>query len=48
MANIGLHFWLTAWNWDPTIVIGSALIVGLYLYAIRPLRKRHHFEQASK
>ncbi len=48
MANIGLHFWLTAWNWDPTIVIGTALIVGLYLYAIGPLRKRHGFEPASK
>jgi cytochrome c oxidase assembly factor CtaG len=48
MANIGLHFWLTAWNWDPTLVIGAALIVGLYLYAIGPLRKRHHFEPASK
>jgi cytochrome c oxidase assembly factor CtaG len=48
MANIGLHFWLTAWNWDPTIVIGAVLIVGLYLYAIGPLRKRHHYEPASK
>ncbi|HEU0003405.1 MAG TPA: cytochrome c oxidase assembly protein [Ktedonobacteraceae bacterium] len=48
MANIGLNFWLTEWNWDPTIVIGAALIVGLYLYAIGPLRKRHHFEPASK
>jgi cytochrome c oxidase assembly factor CtaG len=48
MANIGLHFWLTAWNWDPTIVIGTALIVGLYLYAIGPLRKHHKFEPARK
>ncbi|MGH2497996.1 MAG: cytochrome c oxidase assembly protein [Ktedonobacteraceae bacterium] len=48
MANIGLNFWLTEWNWDPSIVIGAALIVGLYLYAIGPLRKRHHFEPASK
>ena len=48
MANIGLHFWLTAWNWDPTIVIGTVLIVGLYLYAIGPLRERHHYEPASK
>lgn len=48
MANIGLHFWLTSWNWDPTIVIGAALIVGLYFYAIGPLRKRHHFEPARK
>jgi len=48
MANIGLNFWLTHWNWDPSIVIGAALIVGLYLYAIGPLCKRHHFEPASK
>ena len=48
MANIGLDFWLTEWNWDPTIVVGAALIVGLYLYAIGPLRKRHHLEPASK
>ncbi len=48
MANIGLNFWLTQWNWDPTIVIGAAVIVGLYVYAIGPLRKRHRFEPASK
>src|SRR5712691_2318246 len=48
MANIGLNFWLTQWNWDPTIVIGAALIVGLYVYAIGPLRKRHNFEPAGK
>ena len=48
MANIGLDFWLTRWNWDPGIVIGTALIVGLYLYAIGPLRKRHGFESARK
>ena len=48
MANIGLNFWLTQWNWDPSIVIGTALIVGLYLYAIGPLRKRHGFEPASR
>ncbi len=48
MANIGLNFWLTQWNWDPTIVVGAALIVGLYVYAIGPLRKRHRFEPASK
>ncbi|HVB75590.1 MAG TPA: cytochrome c oxidase assembly protein [Ktedonobacteraceae bacterium] len=48
MVNIGLNFWLTQWNWDPSIVIGTVLIVGLYLYAIGPVRKRHHFEPASK
>lgn len=46
MANIGLEFWLTQWNLDPTILIGTALITGLYLYAIGPLRKRHNFERA--
>src|SRR5713101_8181713 len=48
MANIGLNFWLTQWNWDPTIVIGAAVIVGLYVYAIGPLRKRRNFEPAGK
>jgi len=48
MANIGLNFWLTQWNWDPGIVIGTVLIVGLYLYAIGPLRKRYDFEPARR
>src|SRR5256885_3662674 len=42
MADIGLDFWLTQWNWEPSIVIGTALIAGLYLYAIGPLRKKYH------
>ncbi len=48
MANIGLNFWLTAWDWEPTIVIGAALVAGLYLYAIGPLRKRCAFQAARK
>src|SRR2546426_9593462 len=40
MVDSGLDFWLTQWNWEPSIVIGTALIIGLYLYAIGPLRKR--------
>jgi putative membrane protein len=48
MATIGLNFWLTQWNWDPSIVIGTALIVSLYLYAIGPLRKQHGFEPARR
>lgn len=40
MVNIGLDFWLTQWNLDPSILIGTALIIGLYLYAIGPYRKR--------
>jgi cytochrome c oxidase assembly factor CtaG len=41
MVNIGLDFWLTQWNLEPSILIGTALIIGLYLYAIGSLRKRH-------
>src|SRR5437660_9672752 len=48
MADIGLDFWLTQWNWDPSIVIGTALIVGLYLYAIGPLRKRYQLAERVK
>src|SRR5260370_17453679 len=48
MANIGLNFWLTQGSWDSTIVIGAALIVGLYVYAVGTLRKRHNFEPAGK
>jgi len=40
MVDLGLDFWLTQWNWEPSILIGTALITGLYLYAIGPLRKR--------
>src|SRR5256714_10719092 len=47
-ANIGLDFWLTQWNLDPSILIGTALIIGGYLYAIGPVRKRHHFEEVRR
>jgi len=48
MADIGLDFWLTQWNWEPSIVIGTALIVGLYLYAVGPLRKKYHLAEHIK
>jgi len=48
MANIGPDFWLTQWNWEPSILIGTALIVGFYLYAIGPVRKHHQFEPAKR
>src|SRR3989440_9145652 len=48
MADIGLNFWLTAWIWEPSILIGTALIVGLYLYAVGPLRKRYHLAERVK
>src|SRR6266567_4359308 len=41
MADIGLDFWLTQWNWEPSIFLGTALITGLYLYAITALRKKY-------
>src|SRR5256886_9057819 len=41
MVDIGLDFWLTQWNLEPSILIGTVLITGLYLYAIGPFRKRH-------
>jgi cytochrome c oxidase assembly factor CtaG len=48
MANIGLDFWLTQWNWEPSILIGTALIVGFYLYAIGPLRRRYYPQEKVK
>lgn len=40
-ANLGLHFWLTEWNLTPSIYVGIALIIGFYLYAVGPLRRRY-------
>lgn len=48
MADIGLSFWLTQWDWEPSIVVGTALIVGLYLYALNSLRKRYYPEEQVK
>ena len=31
---------LTEWNWDPSILIGTALFIGAYLGALIPLRSR--------
>jgi cytochrome c oxidase assembly factor CtaG len=41
MVDIGLDFWLTQWNLEPSIIIGTVLIISLYLYAIGPYRKRY-------
>ncbi len=45
MVEIGLDFWLTQWNLEPSILIGTVLITGLYLYAIGPFRKRHFSDE---
>ena len=39
MVDVGLNFWLTQWNLDPSILIGTAVIMGLYLYAVGLLHK---------
>jgi len=36
-----LNFWLTQWNWEPSIVVGTILMVAGYLYAVGPLRKKY-------
>jgi cytochrome c oxidase assembly factor CtaG len=48
MVDIGLDFWLTRWNWEPSILIGTALITGFYLYAIGPLHKRYQPDEQVK
>lgn len=47
-ANLGLNFWLTEWNKAPSIWVGTALIIGLYLYAVGPLRKKYHLADSVK
>src|SRR5579871_2955405 len=48
MANLGLNFWLTQWDWEPSVLIGTAIVIGLYLYAIGPFAERHGFERVSR
>jgi putative membrane protein len=48
MANIGLDFWLTQWDLEPSILIGTALITGLYLYVVGPYRRRRFPEEPVK
>jgi cytochrome c oxidase assembly factor CtaG len=47
-ANLGLHFWLTEWNRSPSIYVGVALIIGLYLYAVGPLRRKYQLADSVK
>jgi cytochrome c oxidase assembly factor CtaG len=47
MADIGANFWLTEWNWEPSILIGAALIVGGYLSAVGPLRRKYGLAAAT-
>jgi putative membrane protein len=47
-TDLGLNFWLTQWNLAPSIIIGTALVIGLYLYAVGPLRRKYHLADAVK
>ncbi len=31
--------WLTAWNWEPTVLVGLSLFCALYLFGVGPLRR---------
>ncbi len=37
-----LYFWLTEWDWQPSIIGGTILILALYMYAVGPLREKFH------
>jgi cytochrome c oxidase assembly factor CtaG len=41
-APIGLHFLLTEWNWQPSIIGGTILILALYTYAVGPFREKFY------
>lgn len=41
-VQIDLHFWLTAWNFAPSLLIGAALVLGLYFYALGPYHTRFY------
>ena len=47
-ANLDLHFWLTQWNPAPSLYIGIALLIALYLYAVGPLRKKYQLADSVK
>ncbi|MBE3561232.1 MAG: cytochrome c oxidase assembly protein [Ktedonobacteraceae bacterium] len=33
--------WMTQWNWEPSLILGTIVLIGLYLYAIGPLRVKY-------
>ena len=47
-ANLGSNFWLTAWNWQPSIILGTIAIIALYLYGVGPLRVKYHLADGVK
>ena len=47
-ASLGSNFWLTAWNWQPSIILGTIAIICLYLYGVGPLRVKYHLADGVK
>ena len=47
-ASLGSNFWLTAWNWQPSIILGTIAIICLYLYAVGPLRVKYSLADRVK
>lgn len=45
---MNMPFWLTEWDWQPSILIGTALVIGLYVYAVEPLRRKYHLAEEVK
>ena len=45
-VDVGLNFWLTQWNWQPSIIVGCAGIIALYVYAVGPLRVKYHLSES--
>jgi cytochrome c oxidase assembly factor CtaG len=46
--DVGLNFWLTQWNWQPSIILGTVVIIALYLYAVGPLRVKYRLGEPIK
>lgn len=45
-VDVGLNFWLTQWNWQPSIIIGCAAVVALYVYGVGPLRVKYQLAES--
>lgn len=45
---MNIPFWLTQWDWQPSILIGTALVIALYVYAVEPLRQKKHLADEVK
>lgn len=43
---MGLSSVLTDWNWQPSIIGGTLLVIGLYCYAVGPLREKFHLAES--